>query len=479
MKNKIISAMLLLSVATVVPAYAEIKNVTVKYNRTTGFVEEVSGESDGESISLSVVKPGTDFEKLDSGEESFSALGVYADEAVVSGGGFSFEAFKLTGTAPADYTLRLSDGKAVVDKVIYYASESDTLTLISNNQTAAEVESNINRYNDTYNLSVAAGSLFAGLSDANRQLVFTGLCNKTFTDVSALNKEFNVQTVLAKVYQGPWGELESVITSGNADLGINLTTFSVLSQNGRDYVMKEIAGKKCMTAAELETAIGAAAAVAGQSGGTVGSSSGGSASGGRGDFSKPTSISPSAISGNTQSSEIFTDISGFDWAKDSIESLYKKGVISGRGQGIFAPGDFVTRSEAVKMIVASFFSVDETVDTSFADVPEDHWAYKYIATAEKYGIISGKAENIFGVQDSITREDFVAVLYRTYQTLDKITSTTAGEEFSDADEISQYAKPAVDYFKSAGTINGTEGRFLPKNNITRAEVSVILWNCLK
>ena len=39
-----------------------------------------------------------------------------------------------------------------------------------------------------------------------------------------------------------------------------------------------------------------------------------------------------------------------DYAKDSVETLYKKGIINGMEDGVFAPKAIVTRAQAAKMI---------------------------------------------------------------------------------------------------------------------------------
>ncbi|UKI36310.1 MAG: S-layer homology domain-containing protein [Clostridiales bacterium] len=46
--------------------------------------------------------------------------------------------------------------------------------------------------------------------------------------------------------------------------------------------------------------------------------------------------------------EIFGDLNGFDWAKESINALYEKKIVSGKADGVFAPGDSIMREEFVK-----------------------------------------------------------------------------------------------------------------------------------
>ena len=59
------------------------------------------------------------------------------------------------------------------------------------------------------------------------------------------------------------------------------------------------------------------------------------------------------------------------------------------------------------------------------------------------------------------------------------TSETAStEDFKDSNEISDYAKEAVGYLYSKGIISGSEGRFNPKSNTTRAETATLIYKLL-
>ena len=50
----------------------------------------------------------------------------------------------------------------------------------------------------------------------------------------------------------------------------------------------------------------------------------------------------------------FSDVSGEHWAKEAVEALADKGIISGFGDGSFKPDNNVTREEFVKMAVVAF-----------------------------------------------------------------------------------------------------------------------------
>jgi hypothetical protein len=48
--------------------------------------------------------------------------------------------------------------------------------------------------------------------------------------------------------------------------------------------------------------------------------------------------------------ERFTDLAGFDWARDAINDLAGKGIITGKPGGRFAPGENITRAEIAVLV---------------------------------------------------------------------------------------------------------------------------------
>ena len=173
----------------------------------------------------------------------------------------------------------------------------------------------------------------------------------------------------------------------------------------------------------------------------------------------------------------FSDISNVKWAKEAIEYLAARGVISGPGDGTFRPNDNVTRAEFIKMLMMALELEDEEAVCTFSDVNEGAWYYKPIATAQKLGIVKGKGDGTFGVNDEILRQDMTVMTYRTEQLLDiDLDDDVNVEPFTDEAEISSYAKEAVTAMQRAGIINGIgDGSFAPKNSVTRAEAAVIIY----
>ena len=107
----------------------------------------------------------------------------------------------------------------------------------------------------------------------------------------------------------------------------------------------------------------------------------------------------------------------------------------------------------------------------FEDVPSDAWYSSYVYSAVKNGIVSGVSANQFGTGLPITREDVAVLIWRACQ-----GQEVNVENFSDGDDVSNYAKEAVMWLKESKIVSGyDDGTFRPKNLITRAETAKILW----
>ncbi len=171
----------------------------------------------------------------------------------------------------------------------------------------------------------------------------------------------------------------------------------------------------------------------------------------------------------------FTDLEGFDWAKEAIDALSKDGVVAGIGGGEFAPAASVTREQFVKMIVDAFDVKATDAKIDFADVKEGAWYEQYVNVAAQNGIVSGIGNGEFGVGDNITRQDAAVILSNAV----KMIVENGKLDFTDSDEISAYAKEAVKQLSTIGVINGIgDGSFAPKANCTRAQAAVMIYRLL-
>lgn len=210
-------------------------------------------------------------------------------------------------------------------------------------------------------------------------------------------------------------------------------------------------------------------------GGTGGGGSGGNSSGGS--SSKPMIATNVTIKNEEQKEQLFPDVPEDFWAKASIETLSKKGIVKGFEDGNFQPNKNVTRAEFAKMAVDAGNLFNQNAQSAFSDVPGDHWSYPYVSSAYQNGLVSGISENVFGKDQLITREDMAVILYRMISGENAENGTFT---FADDGDISGYAKNAVYALYEKGIISGVgDGRFDPKACATRAQAAVVFDKYLK
>ena len=152
----------------------------------------------------------------------------------------------------------------------------------------------------------------------------------------------------------------------------------------------------------------------------------------------------------------FNDLSNVSWAEDSILELYNKGIVSGYGDKLFAPSNNVTREEYLKILVVAFGLEDDTAVCEFSDVKLGTWYYPYVAAAVKNGVVNGISENEFGTGKSITRQDIAVMTYNCLKKAGIASYDVDYESFIDEGKINDYAREAVYNMKKLGIIAGYE-----------------------
>ena len=93
-----------------------------------------------------------------------------------------------------------------------------------------------------------------------------------------------------------------------------------------------------------------------------------------------------------------------------------------------------------------------------------------------YGIVSGVTDTEFMPQKTITRQELATMLLRTLQSAGTDVRAEEGadlSEFSDGDEVSYWAVPAVAALSEAGVITGMDGGFNPLGGATREQAVVM------
>lgn len=299
-------------------------------------------------------------------------------------------------------------------------------------------------------------------------------------------KAMNTDYILSELNNSSWGGYEDIINEYDM-IGIDLEKeLEDLSSKQKDYLFGELAkeapfddikdfcNKFASAKEEAEDYIPASKPSGGGSGGGSGKKSGGS-------VSIPGSSPVTEIKQEAPVQTGFADLDGYDWAKEAINCLLSKNIVSGVGENKFNPGGNIKREEFVKIIINAFDYAVVSGKPAFSDCERDSWYENYIYTASQEGLVSGMSEEIFGVGENITREDAVVIISRVLEKKKiNLGITSDGTEPADIEKVSAYAKDAVTNMFISRVLSGNEkGEFMPKEHLTRAQAAKIIFGVLQ
>ena len=177
----------------------------------------------------------------------------------------------------------------------------------------------------------------------------------------------------------------------------------------------------------------------------------------------------------TPSKTKFNDVSANDWFASAVDYVTGKGMMNGTADNTFSPKANTTRG----MVVTVLYRLENQPSTSaasFTDVASGAYYANAVAWANANGIVSGYGSGKFGPNDKVTREQLAAILYRyaQYKKYD-VSGAKSLDGYTDAQSVSSYAVPALQWANAAGVVTGKSGSKLdPKGNATRAEVAAML-----
>ncbi|WNS42647.1 S-layer homology domain-containing protein [Paenibacillus sp. MMS20-IR301] len=190
----------------------------------------------------------------------------------------------------------------------------------------------------------------------------------------------------------------------------------------------------------------------------------------------------------------FTDITNHPWARNLLNGLYSKGIMTNIRSDAFGADDTTTRGEFATLLVTGLsipLNYDNNKQTFFDIVPEavsTTWNFKSIETAARAGIITGLSDGFFGPDQSLTREQAAVMIARALKLKmsanDAKLLTSLGKSFVDSGSMDFYSRPAIEAVSkakimegSAATITGQTKpvyNFNPKGKLTRAEAGKIV-----
>ena len=172
----------------------------------------------------------------------------------------------------------------------------------------------------------------------------------------------------------------------------------------------------------------------------------------------------------------FEDISEDGWYYDAVCAMVDNGIMAGRSETKFDPAGTLTRAEWVTMLYRAAGSPAVSELSSFTDVPADSWCAEAFAWAEDMGIVAGVAPGKVAPTMAVTREQLVIMLHRfagsPYVKYDLSV-------YTDIDLVSYYAFDSFEWAVANGYVTGVTATTLAPQALTnRAQAATILAHCL-
>jgi hypothetical protein len=142
----------------------------------------------------------------------------------------------------------------------------------------------------------------------------------------------------------------------------------------------------------------------------------------RAEFSKMIALAAKLDTSKVDSNH-FLDVEDTHWAFTYVEAAFIADAIDGYGDYTFRPDAKVTRAEIVTMIIKAAKYKINTNTTAPTDLSSSHWAYDYIMTAKRLGIMNGYANGTFVPNGYATRAEACKMILRSlYDVLGEKTS---------------------------------------------------------
>ena len=165
------------------------------------------------------------------------------------------------------------------------------------------------------------------------------------------------------------------------------------------------------------------------------------------------------------------------WAYDALTFCLNHGFLSREADGRVRPNKPITRGEFVTSL-AKFCGVDESyryyAETGYRDIASGSELAPYVKWARDAGLMDG-SNGAFHPDDYLTREQMATVVARYLTALGRAPGGAAQTAYKDQSRISTWALDGVALCTREGILQGSNGAFLPKGKLTRAQAAAIVY----
>lgn len=175
---------------------------------------------------------------------------------------------------------------------------------------------------------------------------------------------------------------------------------------------------------------------------------------------------------------LFSDVRTTDWFYNAVKFAGENNLFKGTTPTTFAPQMTMSRAMFVTVLHRLAGQPASAATSAFSDVSASQYYAGAVNWASACNVVSGY-NGQFQPDMLVTREQMAAILYRyaAYAGYSTYYSNTAVfDSFSDKGSVSAYSVDAMKWATYNGVISGANGKLMPGNTASRAEVAQIIMN---
>jgi bacillolysin len=175
-----------------------------------------------------------------------------------------------------------------------------------------------------------------------------------------------------------------------------------------------------------------------------------------------------------ESSETFTDIQSGFWAESYIKALACEGITGGYSDGTYRPSQNVQRSQMAAFIIRAKFGEDFSYSATphFTDVLEGHWAFKYVQKMYDEGITTGYSDGTYRPSQNVQRSQMASFIIKAL--FGDVFVYTTTPYFSDIPNTHWAFRYIQKMYDEGITTGYTDGTYRPSQNVSRAQMATFI-----
>lgn len=181
----------------------------------------------------------------------------------------------------------------------------------------------------------------------------------------------------------------------------------------------------------------------------------------------------------------YPDLPKDHWAYEAVTFLTDKQVVVGYPDGLYRPDQKVTRGEFSTMVIKALgiYEKDVPLVFNYTDT-KDHWADRNIQVASYYGLVNGYGNGTFKPNEFVTRMEALNIILNALapQNMDKDEAKHFVSIYSDYSEIPDWALIAAGKCQMLGLVYnlpGHETTLEPNRHALRGELARFLFNMVE